>query len=111
MAHATIGNATIVVEDTCLATQEGRPVFEWTVSLNSGEEWYAADLYGPVVGPEPGEDEMLRSFASFLAAALESRSYRYRTGFTGENEYLFPVQLLDWAELFENEISMLGIKD
>jgi len=109
--RTTVGIATVVIEDTGLATREGAPVFEWTVSLPDGRGWSAMDLHGPLAGPEPSEEEMTRTFFSFLSAACEAREYRERTGREGDLECLFPAALLDWAVGEEAEISLLSLED
>lgn len=111
MASIRIEDATVSVEDTAQADREGRPVFEWTISLDSGEEWSAEDLKGPVIGPEPSEEEMIPTLLSFLSAAIESREYRERTGRDGENEDLFPAELLDWACQHADEIGFTAMEE
>lgn len=108
MASIRIEDATVSVEDTALIDREGRPVFEWTIKLDSGEEWSAQDLCGPVVGPEPSESEMVKTLLSFLSAACESREFRERTGLEGENEHLFPSDCLDWAVQHSDEFAILS---
>jgi hypothetical protein len=109
-----IADGTIEIEYTAQCSRDGRPVYRWTLSLDSGLTWSDTDLYGPACGREPEEDEMLGTFLSFIGAALESRSYRERTGAGGydpadaTNESLFPADLLDWAESHEAEIAMAG---
>lgn len=109
MASIRIEDATIEVEDTAQADREGRPVFGWTIRLDSGEEWSAEDLKGPAIGPEPSEEEMVGTLLSFLSAACESREHRERTGQDGENEDLFPAACLDWACQHSDEIGMMAI--
>lgn len=70
--------------------------------------WSASDLHGPAGGP--GECDV-RTLASFLSAALESRSFRNRTGRQGDNEELFPSDMLDVCEQFSDDIAMLDIDD
>ncbi|MGE3483456.1 MAG: hypothetical protein AB7L09_01865 [Nitrospira sp.] len=110
MASIRICDATVTVEDTAQNNREGRPVFEWTLKLDSGREWSESDLCGPVCGPEPSEEEMLGTFLSFLGAAIESRLFRERTGREGDNEDLFPADLLDWAAQHSDEISIVAIE-
>jgi len=110
MAQTTIENGTITVEDTAQSDHEARPVFEWTVRLDSGEEWTDLDLRGPRFGPEPSEEDMLRTFFSFLSAAVEARQYRESEGGVAcENEDLFPSELLDWAVQHSDDISIESI--
>jgi len=104
MASIRIEDATVSVEDSTQADREGRPVFEWTVSLDSGESWSATDLKGPACGAEPSEEEMLATLLVFLGAAIEAREYG------GENEDLFPAELLDWAAQYSDEIAMLAFE-
>lgn len=52
----------------------------------------------------------LASLLSFLTAAAESLSYRLRTGRTGENEDLFPANVVEWAHLYSDELSMLQME-
>jgi len=99
VAELRIEDATIRVEDTALADHRGRAVFEWTVTLDSGESWSSADLKGPVIGPEPSEREMLGTLLAFLSACAES-------GEDGEHADLFPPGLREWAEHNADEIAV-----
>lgn len=66
---------------------------------------YVIDDFGP--GPGADTEECFRAILSFLAASVESRKYRERTGRTGENEDLFPVHIVDWAVDHSSEIECL----
>lgn len=95
----------IRVVDTAEVNSSGAAVFEWAVTTEAGDEWRAANLLGPRMGPEPTEREMLDTLLAFLEAALESRRYREETGRPGENEDLFPAELLDWADQYSDAIA------
>ena len=105
-----IEDGIITVRDTGECSHDGRPVYRWTVALDSGQEWTNRDLCGPRMGPEPSEVEMLSTLLGFLSAALESREYHERTGTKTENEDLFPSALIDWAAPHSDEISMLCVE-
>lgn len=93
-ARVKIGASTFEVEDTAQATRDGRPVYAWSC-LVQGKTWNGEDLYGPAAGPEPSEEDMVRTLLHFVGAAFESRAYRLSTGREGENESLFPAEMLD----------------
>lgn len=103
-----IADGTVAVEDTAQCNAHGAPRFRWTVVLDSGPSWAAEDLHGPRCGPEPSEREMLGTLLGFLGAALESRDCRENTGRAGDNEDLFPAELLDWAAEHSDEVGMLA---
>ena len=92
----TLRGLTLSVEDTAETDREGRPRFAWSVTRPHGKvrAWRGDDLFGARCGPEPPERAMLGAFCGVLAAALEAKRYRERTGRTGENEALFPPSLL-----------------
>ena len=103
--------AVVSVEDTAQSDRQGRPVFEWTVSLADGREFSEADLCGPRCGREPSEEEMLNTLLSFLSAAVESREYRERNGEEldeDSNENLFPAPVVEWACTVSDEISWMA---
>lgn len=50
-----------------------------------------------------------RTLFSFLTACAESRSYRVRNGYGGENADLFPEHVGAWAEANSDELSILSI--
>lgn len=108
MASMTIGDLTLTVEDTAQCGRNGGALFQWTITSPAGI-WTAADLCGPAAGPEPEESDMLPTLCSFLSAALESRSYRERTGRAGENEDLFPTECLDACEEHSDEIGLASM--
>lgn len=66
---------------------------------------YVIDDFGPGAGADT--EECFRAILGFLAAAVDSRKYRERTGRTGENEDLFPAHIVDWAVDHNDEIGYL----
>ena len=117
-ASVRIENAILVVDDTALLSDDSRPVYEWSVTLDSGECWEGGDLRGPVLpgAPEPSEEEMLTSFLGFLNAAGESQYFRtIVAGPDAEpdpdgNESLFPPELSQWAAENYDEISIVLVE-
>lgn len=105
MASIQVDDATITVEGTGLCDPKGHPIYEWAIVLDDDREWGDSDLAGGR-GKAPTETEMLGTLLAFLTAAMESRDYRIRTGREGENEDLFPADLLDWACERGDEISL-----
>lgn len=57
-----------------------------------------------------GLQEGLESLLTFLGAAAESYGYRLRTQCQGENEDLFPAEVVQWAYQHNDEISMLALE-
>ena len=108
---AKIGNLTVTVDYSDRRNEHGAQSYRWTVAGADGETlWTDADLHGPRMGADPEPREMLGTFLAFLSAALESRSYRQRTGREGENEDLFPPAMLDAFEGYADEVSMARIE-
>ena len=66
---------------------------------------YVIDDFRPGAGADT--QECFHAILDFLAAAVESRQYRERTGRTGENEDLFPAHIVDWAVDHSSEIECL----
>ena len=96
------GNLAITVDYADTRTADGRQSYRWAVTIlgPDGGAWTDTDLNGPACGADPMPREMLGTLLSFLSAALESRSYRERTGRAGENEDLFPADMLDACEIY-----------
>ena len=91
------GNLAITVDYADARTDDGRQSYRWAVTIlgPDGGTWTDTDMSGPACGADPMPREMLGTLLAFLSAALESRSYRERTGRAGENEDLFPADMLD----------------
>ena len=112
MQEMRFGDGVVSVQDAALSDHEGRPIFEWRLVLDSGHEFSDQDLKGPAMGPEPSEREMLGTLFGFIGAAVESREYRERSGVgtdcSDTNEWLFPADVVTWAQKHSDEISMAG---
>jgi hypothetical protein len=78
---------------------------DWIFDLESGQE-YIETSWSP--GASRDLREWFASILGFLSAALESRSFRVRTGMQGENEDLFPAFVLDAFDGLSDEVSMLS---
>lgn len=102
-ANVKVGSLQFVVDYDDGDTYRWRLIFE-------NREWSDNNLRGPKIGPSPTSREMLGTMLAFLEAALESRSYRLMTGRGGENEDLFPADMLDACEAFSGEISIARIE-
>ena len=108
MRSVTIGNATILL-DAVDTDRDGRTVFGYSIRIGGLSPTHQArDLKSGCQGGS--EREGLASLLSFLAAAAESRQYRERTGRGGDNEDLFPAEVVDWACQFSDEIAMASIE-
>lgn len=58
---------------------------------------------------EPVLATAMETLLTFLSAAMEGRQYRLRTGSAGENEDLFPAELLDELECIDpDQVALLG---
>ena len=60
--------------------------------------------------PGPGSkiQDCFWAILSFMLAAGESRTYRERTGMEGENEDLFPEDIVDWIVDHYDELETLS---
>jgi hypothetical protein len=104
---------TLVADGVAFSVQFDR----WDALQNDRARWHyriharelrheASDL--STVG-EPRLADALSSLLTFVSAAVESRQYRERTGHEGENEDLFPAELLDVLSGFDaDEITLLA---
>jgi hypothetical protein len=86
----------------------GRNLFKWTIDIDGKKGpddggWSGEDLKGP-----HGLQEGFASLLVFLDAAQESYRYRISTGRTGENEDLFPPEVVEWAYQNSDEIGLLS---
>lgn len=78
---------------------------EFVIDLPDGAEYWAINF-------RPGRfnrkiESWFESILAFLGAAAESYVYRMRTGREGENEALFPSNVVEWAYQNSDEIDML----
>jgi hypothetical protein len=105
-ANLRAGNLAITVDYADTRTPDGRQSYRWAVTIlgPDGGSWTDTDLNGPACGADPMPSEMLGTLLSFLSAALESRSYRERTGGGGENEDLFPADMLDACDAYRDTL-------
>ena len=113
-ATIRIADGAFRVVDTALVTGDGRPIYEWSLTLDNRQQWSATDLSGGC-GREPSEREMLGTLLSFLGAAIESREYRERYPISAESiddssESLFPREMVDWACEHSDDITMASIE-
>ncbi len=104
MPGLEIAGATLSL-DTGKETSEGRTCYQVWIDLPNGTEHEITDLRSGCGGGSIQEG--FKCLLSFLSAAAESRQYRERTGRTGENEELFPADVVDWASQNSDEIGML----
>lgn len=108
MEKIEIGNATILL-DAVDTDRDGRTVYGYSIRIGGVEPTYQArDLKSGCQGGT--EREGLASLLSFLSAAAESRQYRERTGRGGDNEDLFPAEVVDWACQFSDEIAVASLE-
>lgn len=107
MIQVSIGNGTVSVEYEGLSPNEYggyRRRYRYVITAN-GWQYVGNDIESGVSASvdEPG---MLGTLLSFLAACVESRQYRDRNGYGGENSDLFPDHVAEWAETYSDEISL-----
>lgn len=108
MISIDIGDGVILLEavDT---DRDGRTVYGYTIRHDGLTPLYQArDIKSGCHGGT--ESEGLASLLSFLSAAVESRRYRESTGREGENESLFPPEVVDWACQWDSEIQCAAIE-
>lgn len=74
----------------------------------NGWEYVGNDIRSGCSAPVDVSDAARTLFA-FLGACAESRSYRDRNGYGGENADIFPEHVGTWAESNSDELSMLSI--
>ena len=103
-----IGNATILL-DAVDTDRDGRTIYGYSIRIDGVEPTHQArDLRSGCQGGT--EREGLASLLSFLSAAAESRQYRKRTGREGDNEDLFPAEIVDWACQYSDEIAVASLE-
>jgi hypothetical protein len=103
-----IGDATILL-DAVDTDRDGRTVYGYSIRIDGVTPFYQArDLKSGCQGGT--ETEGLASLLSFLSAAVESRRYRESTGREGDNESLFPAEVVDWAYQHDMEIQCAAIE-
>ena len=73
--------------------------------LDTPDFEYVIDDFHPGCGG--GIPDYFAAILSFMGAAAESRKYRERNGRPGENEDLFPPNIVDWIVDNLDEIVML----
>lgn len=100
-----IGNTFISLERDG-ETRDNRDRFRWSIDLD-GKEYSGNDLKSGCGGCSMLE--AFRSLVSFLSAAVESYSYKQRTGREGENIDLFPLPVVEWAYQHSSEIESLSL--
>ncbi len=98
----SIGGATIQLERLAIRSDDNRQVFRWTIDLPNGKASKGSDLRGGCGGRETFQ-EMFCTLLGFLDASAEG----------GENEDLFPRQVVRWAKQNSDEIGMMrcGIEE
>lgn len=104
MPAIKIGSAWISL-DCGKTTSEGRTRYNVWIDLPDGTEHHITDLKSGCGGGDVQSGFV--ALLSFLGAAAESYSYRQRTGRKGENEDLFPANVVEWAYQNSDEITML----
>ena len=99
-----LGEAFVSIEYSDRPGDNGRDRYRWHIDLPEGE-FSDDDLQSGCQGGSLAEG--LSSLLSFLTAAAESYRYRERTGREGENEDLFPAEVVAWAADNADDLSML----
>lgn len=89
----------IQIDKTWISYDHGAFVFDFPDGST-----YETTGFSPGHG---GIEDVFEAILSFLGAAVESRQYRERTGEMGENEDLFPPDIVDWAVYHIDEIEGL----
>jgi hypothetical protein len=107
MAGITVGGATISIGQRP-RDAEGRTQYQVWIDLPGGHEFHVDDLRSGCQGG--GIQDCMASLLGFLSAAAESYRYRMSTGRTGENEDLFPPEVVEWAYQNSDEITMLALE-
>jgi hypothetical protein len=109
MIQVSVGNGTVSVESDGPERDElggYRQRYTYTIAAN-GWEYVGNDIYSGV-GAEIDERDALGTLLSFLGACGESRQYRDRNGYGGENVDLFPEYVGQWCEDYSDDIGMLA---
>lgn len=106
MAGLHIGDAFLSMGRSA-RNKDGRTIYGCFIDLPDFEH-EVTDLRSGCQGGDLQEG--FASLLSFLGAAAESYSYHMRTGRQGENEDLFPPQIVEWAYQNSDEIAMLGLE-
>jgi hypothetical protein len=84
---------------------DGRTRYRWEIIFPDGSDMHGHDLRSGCGG---GDLTLgLESLLAFLSAAAESCRYRMATGREGENEDLFPPNVVEFAYQHDDEISLL----
>lgn len=89
---------------------EGRTVYGYEISLESGYKYHSSDLKSGCQGGNLKEG--MGSLLSFLSAAGESFNYAERKGLDGmegENSDMFPREITEWASNNCDELTMAGL--
>lgn len=101
-AHGSLTEISIEIAGD---TRDGRTRYRYYID-SPDFEYTSDDLKSGCQGGDLQEG--LSSLLSFLGAAAESCAYRLRTGRTGENEDLFPANVVEWAHRNSDELAMLA---
>ncbi len=106
---ATVGNGTVSVSHDGPERDElggYRQRYTYTIAAN-GWEYVGNDIRSGV-SAEIDEPGMLGTLLGFMGACAESRQYRDRNGYDGENVDLFPEHVGQWCEDYSDEIGLMA---
>lgn len=112
MIEVSVGNGTVSVEydgqswDPETGLGAWRRQYRYVITAN-GWQYVGNDIQSGV-GAEIDEPGMLGTLLSFMGACAESRQYRDRNGYGGENVDLFPDYVGEWCEDYSDELGMLA---
>lgn len=109
MFTQTIGDAIITVsyDGPRVDSMGTRNGYHYVITTTDWQ--YVGNDLSSGVGAAIDVEDAARVLFSFLLACAESRGYRERNGYGGENADLFPGHVGRWAEENSDEIGLLSI--